>query len=83
MAPLGTGATDDAKGVAGAAGAMAMLGLALWLFGTTRSASPRGRGVGALGSLFVLIAALSLLTLLRGPAMPVLAVSRTFLPSEP
>jgi thiol:disulfide interchange protein DsbD len=71
----------DALGVGATLGAIVVLALALWIYGATRGLSPRGRGVGALGALVILIAALSLLTLLHGAASPALAANEAAIPS--
>lgn len=63
-----------ADGVAAVLGAMVALGLASWIWTTSRAAGPRGRGIGALACLIAFIAALALLsTLLTAAPAPALA----------
>lgn len=73
-----------ANAVAGALGAMISAGFAAWVWGASRSASPRGRGIGALATLLALVAAFSCLALLKSsPAAAGNSVNVTGLPSEP
>jgi thiol:disulfide interchange protein DsbD len=73
-----------ANAVAAALAAMVAAGFGAWIWGVSRSASPRGRGIGALVTIIALIAALSCLALLRSsPAQAVGSVNVTGIPSQP
>jgi thiol:disulfide interchange protein DsbD len=54
-----------ANAVASALAAMVAAGFAAWAWGTSRSASPRGRGIGALITLVALVVAFSCLAFLK------------------
>ncbi len=72
-----------ALGVGAVLAAMVVLAFALWLYDATRSLATTGRAVGTLAALLLLIAALSLLTLLRTSSTPALLTTATAIPSEP
>jgi thiol:disulfide interchange protein DsbD len=73
-----------ANAVAGALAAMIATGFAAWVWGASRSASPRGRGIGALITLLALLVALSCLALLRSiPATAASSINVTGLVSQP
>jgi thiol:disulfide interchange protein DsbD len=73
-----------ANAVAGALGAMVAAGFAAWVWGMSRSASPRGRGIGALVTLLALVVAFSCIALLKSsPAAAGSNVNVTGLASEP
>ena len=73
-----------ANAVAGALAAMVAAGFAAWVWGTSRSAAPRGRGIGALITLLALLVALSCLALLKSiPATAASNINVTGLASEP
>ncbi|HEY2886894.1 MAG TPA: protein-disulfide reductase DsbD domain-containing protein [Rhizomicrobium sp.] len=73
-----------ANAVAGALAAMVAAGFAAWVWGTSRSASPRGRGIGALITLLAMVVAFSCLALLKSvPAAAGGSVNVTGLASEP
>jgi thiol:disulfide interchange protein DsbD len=60
---------SGADSVLAVLGAMVAFALAVWIWTTTRSAAPRGRGFGALATLLAFVAALAMLaTLLRPPS---------------
>ncbi len=58
---------SGANGVAAVLGAMVAFGLAVWIWTISRSAGPRGRGIGALATLLAFIGALALLATLLVP----------------
>jgi thiol:disulfide interchange protein DsbD len=74
-----------ANAVAGALAAMVATGFGAWVWGARRSASLRGRGIGALVTLIAIVAALSCLAFLK--TAPALAggvgLNVTGIPSEP
>ncbi|HEY0105768.1 MAG TPA: thioredoxin family protein, partial [Rhizomicrobium sp.] len=71
-----------ANAVAAVLAAMVVTGFGAWIWGASRSASPRGRGIGALATLIAIVAALSCLSFLRSaPAQPG-SVNVTGIPSE-
>jgi thiol:disulfide interchange protein DsbD len=73
-----------ANAVAGALAAMVAAGFAAWVWGASRSASPRGRGIGALITLLAMVVAFSCLALLKSvPASAGSSVNVTGLASEP
>jgi thiol:disulfide interchange protein DsbD len=57
-----------ANAVAAVLAAMVAVGFGAWVWGASRSASPRGRGIGALVTLIALVAALSCLAVLKTTA---------------
>jgi thiol:disulfide interchange protein DsbD len=72
-----------ANAVASALGAMVAAGFGAWVWGASRGASPRGRGVGALITLIAIVAAFSCLALLKSsPAQAGGSVNVTGLPFE-
>ena len=54
-----------ANAVASALGAMVAAGFGAWVWGMSRSASPRGRGIGALITLIAIVVAFSCLAFLK------------------
>jgi len=73
-----------ANAVAGALAAMVAAGFAAWVWGASRNASPRGRGIGALITLLAMVVAFSCLALLKSvPAAANSSVNVTGLASEP
>jgi thiol:disulfide interchange protein/DsbC/DsbD-like thiol-disulfide interchange protein len=82
------GLQTDANGVGLVLAAMVVMAFALWLWGTTRSLSPRGRTFGAALALAVFLASLAPLAALRHgsaiqSAQPVRTALSTTIPSEP
>jgi thiol:disulfide interchange protein/DsbC/DsbD-like thiol-disulfide interchange protein len=73
-----------ANAVAAALAAMVAAGFGAWIWGVSRSFSPRGRGVAALVTVIFILVALSCLALLKSsPAQAGSAVNVTGIPSEP
>jgi DsbC/DsbD-like thiol-disulfide interchange protein/cytochrome c biogenesis protein CcdA len=73
-----------ANAVAGMLAALVAAGFAAWVWGASRSASPRGRGIGALITLLALVLAFSCLALLKSvPATAGSSVNVTGMASEP
>jgi thiol:disulfide interchange protein DsbD len=64
---------------------MVAVGFGAWVWGASRSASPRGRGIGALVTLIALVAALSCLAVLKTMAAQAHGggINVTGIPSEP
>ena len=82
------GLQTDANGVGLVLVAMVVMAFALWLWGTTRSLSPRGRTVGTAVALAVFLASLAPLAALRHGGVrqsgqPVGTALSTMIPSEP
>jgi thiol:disulfide interchange protein/DsbC/DsbD-like thiol-disulfide interchange protein len=76
---------SGANAVAAVLAAMVAAGFGAWTWGVSRSASPRGRGIGALITLIAVVAALSCLALLKTTAAPSPGggINVTGIPSEP
>jgi thiol:disulfide interchange protein DsbD len=73
-----------ANAVAAVLAAMVAAGFAAWVWGATRNASPRGRGIGAFITLLAILATLSCLAFLRSAAAaPTALVNVTGIPEEP
>jgi thiol:disulfide interchange protein DsbD len=73
-----------ADAVAAVLAAMVAAGFAAWIWGVTRNASPRGRGIGAFVTLFAIVAALSCLAVLKSSAAtPAPLANVTGIPEEP
>ncbi|MBS0470539.1 MAG: thioredoxin family protein [Proteobacteria bacterium] len=73
-----------ADAVAAVLAAMVAAGFGAWVWGATRNASPRGRGIGAFVTLLAIVAALSCLAFLKtSAAAPVPLVNVTGIPEEP
>ena len=74
-----------ANAVAAVLAAMVAVGFGAWVWGASRSASPRGRGIGALVTLIALVAALSCLAVLKTMAAQAHGggINVTGIPSEP
>jgi len=73
-----------ANAVACALAALVAAGFAAWVWGTSRNASPRGRGIGALVTLLAMVVAFACLALLKAvPATTGSSVNVTGLASEP
>jgi thiol:disulfide interchange protein DsbD len=73
-----------ANAVAAVLAAMIAAGFGAWIWGVSRSSSPRGRGIGALVTLMAILAALSFLAVLKSaPAQASSSVNATGIPSEP
>jgi thiol:disulfide interchange protein DsbD len=73
-----------ANAVAAVLAAMIAAGFGAWIWGVSRSSSPRGRGIGALVTLIAILAALSFLAVLKSaPAQASSSVNATGIPSEP
>jgi thiol:disulfide interchange protein DsbD len=73
-----------ADAVAMVLAAMVMFALAVWIWTTSRNASPRGRGFGAFATLVAFLAVLGLLaTLFRPAAPPTLRAADSGIPHEP
>lgn len=73
-----------ANAVAAVLAAMVAAGFGGWVWGTSRSFSPRGRGIGALVTLIAILVALSFLAVLKSaPAQADSTVNVSGIPSEP
>ena len=72
-----------ANGVAAVLAAAVAIGFGAWIWGVSRSYSPRGRGIGALATLIVLVVALSFLALLKSAPAQSASINVTGIPSEP
>ncbi len=73
-----------ANAVASVLAAMVATGFAAWIWGVSRSFSPRGRGIGALVTLIAIVAALSCLSRSSNPhpCRPAASTSPGFRPSR-
>lgn len=73
-----------ADAVAAILAAMVAAGFGAWIWGATRHASPRGRGIGAFVTLLAIVAALTCLAVLKtSAAAPAPLVNVTGIPEEP
>jgi thiol:disulfide interchange protein DsbD len=72
-----------ANAVAAILAAMVVTGFGAWIWGISRTYSPRGRGIGALVTLIAIVAALSCLALLKSAPAQAGSVNVTGLAAEP
>ncbi|HJW41060.1 MAG TPA: protein-disulfide reductase DsbD domain-containing protein, partial [Rhizomicrobium sp.] len=68
--------------VAAALAAMIAAGFGAWVWGLSRTSSPRGRGIGALVTLIAIVAALSCLYLLKSAPVQAASLNATGIPSQ-
>jgi thiol:disulfide interchange protein/DsbC/DsbD-like thiol-disulfide interchange protein len=74
---------SGANAVAAVLAAMVAAGFAAWVWGMSRGAGPRGRGVGALVALLALAAAFAAIATVRAAPAAAKTVDVTGIPSEP
>ena len=71
-----------ANAVAAVLAAMVAAGFGAWIWGVSRNASPRGRGISALVTLIAIVAALSCLSFLKSAPAQASSINVTGIPSE-
>src|SRR6185437_9523159 len=71
-----------ANAVAAVLAAMVAAGFGAWVWGVSRTSSPRGRGFGALITLIAIVAALSCLYLLKSAPVQAASLNVTGIPSQ-
>ena len=74
---------SGANAVAAVLAAAVAAGFGAWIWGVSRSYSPRGRGIGALATLVAVVVALSFLYLLKSAPAQSASINVTGIPSEP